>query len=194
MYAQTLILNSHYRPHEVIDWKEAVTRMFNGKLQILAQYDEVLAHIDAQTLNTFPKLKSALRYLINTDVVSLEIKVPAVAVLSSANVRRKRDKVRFSKTAICYRDNFTCQYCGKKLPLSLLEKEHVIPKSQGGQSVWDNIVAACKPCNQEKAGMTPEQAGMPLLSVPVKPKSLPVPELYIVKDNAPIEWHPYLVA
>lgn len=110
MYTQTLILNSKYQPHNVVDWKDAVTKMFSGSIEVLVQYDEVLAHLDRQTFNTFPKLKRALRQVIGTDVESMEIKVPAVAV-----IRRKlgdfKTGVKFSRTNVCLRDDFTCQYC-----------------------------------------------------------------------------------
>ena len=81
MFTTTLILNQQYRPHEIVDWKDAVTRMFKGTVEVLVQYDEVIAHIDRQTLHTFPELKRALRQVIGTDAESLEIKVPAVTVL-----------------------------------------------------------------------------------------------------------------
>jgi hypothetical protein len=80
-FTQTLILNQYYTPHEVVDWKDAVTRMFGGKIQVIAQYDEILAHLDRSTLRAFPELAVALRQVIRTDVEPIEIKVPAVAVL-----------------------------------------------------------------------------------------------------------------
>jgi 5-methylcytosine-specific restriction endonuclease McrA len=78
------------------------------------------------------------------------------------------------------------------LPLSKLSKEHVIPQSRGGLTDWDNIVMACFACNTKKANRTPEQAGMPLLSVPRKPKELPLVGPAIDRTNAPVEWLPYL--
>ena len=191
MFTTTLILNQQYRPHEIVDWKDAVTRMFKGTVEVLVQYDEVIAHIDRQTLHTFPELKRALRQVIGTDAESLEIKVPAVTVL-----RRKlastKSGVKFSKINVCLRDDFKCQYCRTKLPMSLLNYDHVIPRAQGGKTTWENIVASCYPCNDKKAGRTPEQAGMTLLSVPVKPAVLPMNEPYIDLRRAPPEWEPFV--
>jgi len=128
MWTQTLILNQAYRPHEVTDWKDAVTRMFNGKLEVLAQYDEILTVIGRNHLITFPELRRALRQVIGTDAESITIKVPAVAVLRR-QVSRVKTGIKFSKINVALRDNFSCQYCGVKLPLSQLEYEHVGPTS-----------------------------------------------------------------
>lgn len=190
-YARTLILTQGFTPHAVVDWKKAVTKMLNGKLEVYAQYDEVLAHIDRNTLETFPALKAALRQVIGTDTDSITVHVPAVAVLRR-KVRVKKTGVKFSMVNLCLRDNFSCQYCGQKLPMSKLNKDHVTPRDQGGKTTWTNIVMSCYPCNSHKANRTPEQAGMKLLSVPTKPKLLPMHGPYIDRDNAPDEWLPFL--
>ena len=193
MYTSTLILSQQYRPHEVVDWKDAVTRMFKGTVDVIVQYDEVIAHIDRQTLETFPALKRALRQVIGTDAESLEIKVPAVAVLRRKLGHTKRG-VKFSKINVCLRDGFKCQYCGEKLPMNLLNYAHVQPRSQGGKTSWENIVMACYSCNDKKGGRTPEQAGMKLLSVPKKPLVLPMNEPCIEARRAPPEWEPFVAA
>jgi 5-methylcytosine-specific restriction endonuclease McrA len=190
---QTLILNQHYRAHEVIDWKDAVTRMFSGKVEVLVQYDEVLAHIDRQTLKTFPDLKRALRQVIGTDAEELTIKVPAVAVLRR-KISATKTGVKFSKINVCLRDDFSCQFCGKKLPMSQLNYDHVVPRSRGGRTVWENIVMSCLPCNDKKRNRTPEEAGMRLLSVPVRPKVLPMNEPYIDPNRIPPEWEGFIRA
>lgn len=192
MFTKTLVLNSFYRPHEIVDWKDAVTRMFKGSVEVLAQYDEVIAHIDRHTLQTFPELKRALRQVIQTDVESIDIKVPAVCVLRR-KVSPVKSGIKFSKINVCLRDDFTCQYCATKLPISKLNYDHVIPRFQGGKTVWENIVMSCYPCNDKKRNRTPEQAGMALLKVPVKPAVLPMNEpLLTIRDDIPEEWEPYV--
>ena len=193
MWTQTLILNQAYRPHEVADWKDAVTRMFNGKLEVLAQYDEILTVIGRNHLITFPELRRALRQVIGTDAESITIKVPAVAVLRR-QVTRVKTGVKFSKINVCLRDAFRCQYCGVKLPMSKLEYEHVIPRHQGGRTKWNNIVVACTVCNSRKANRTPEEAGMALLSVPRQPKTLPMSGPRLDPERVPVEWAPFITA
>lgn len=199
-FAQTLILNrEQYRPHEVIDWKEAVTRMFSGKIEVLVQYDEILAVIGRQHLSQFKDLARALRQVVGTDTESITIKVPAVAVLRKA-VGFNKSGVKFSKINVAARDGFSCQYCGECLPLSQLNFDHVIPKSRwrklgfvGTPTTWENVVMACYDCNnRKKQDRTPEEAGMPLLSVPRKPKVLPMTEPIINQTRAPEEWLPFI--
>jgi hypothetical protein len=67
------------------------------------------------------------------------------------------------------RDKNMCGYCGDVLPDEELEREHILPFSQGGRDHWMNVVASCRPCNQRKADKTPEQANMPLLYAPYVP-------------------------
>jgi hypothetical protein len=74
-----------------------------------------------------------------------------------------------SNQALFRRDQYLCLYCGEAFPHVLLSRDHVKPLSQGGQDTWGNVVAACKRCNNHKAGRTPEQAGMELLAIPFKP-------------------------
>lgn len=192
-YARTLILNQNYRPHEIVDWKEAVTKMFGGDIQVLIQYDEILASIDRQTLRAFPELAKSLRSVVGTDVVHIDVKVPAVAVLNRP-VKMVKSGIKFSKINMCLRDKFRCQYCGGKFKMSELNYDHVVPRAQGGKTTWNNIVMSCYPCNGRKADRTPDQAGMTLLTVPTKPKVLPMNEPIIDPTTSPEEWQQFIAA
>lgn len=96
-------------------------------------------------------------------------RVPDIIILTRHDKFRKPE-TNFNRRGIFHRDNFTCQYCGKKFPTSELSIEHVNPRRLGGKSTWENCVIACVKCNLRKGGRTPEQAGMKLLRKPVKPK------------------------
>jgi len=67
------------------------------------------------------------------------------------------------------RDHHLCMYCGQKFKRSELTRDHIQPRSKGGRDIWNNVVAACRPCNQRKGARRPEEANMPLLAVPFKP-------------------------
>lgn len=67
------------------------------------------------------------------------------------------------------RDRGLCLYCGEGVSYREMEMEHIVPRSKGGRTLWDNVVSACRPCNQRKMNKTPEQAGMQLLAVPYAP-------------------------
>lgn len=77
--------------------------------------------------------------------------------------------VSLTRQNIFKRDNFNCQYCGVSRDLTL---DHVIPKSKGGRSSWDNLITACRRCNTQKGDYTPDQAGIRLMSKPFKPTYL----------------------
>lgn len=71
--------------------------------------------------------------------------------------------------ALFRRDRFMCMYCGERIRHRFLSRDHVRPLSLGGKDEWQNVVAACRSCNNHKAGQTPEQAGMQLLAIPFVP-------------------------
>ncbi len=74
-----------------------------------------------------------------------------------------------SNKALFRRDQSLCLYCGQQFPNNMLSRDHVKPLSQGGRDRWNNVVTACKRCNNHKASRTPEQAGMQLLAIPFTP-------------------------
>ena len=96
--------------------------------------------------------------------------------------------IELSRKNILRRDNYQCQYCGKKT--HALTIDHVIPKSRGGADTWDNLVAACVKCNNKKGNRTPEEAHMPLIRKPRKPNHILFLKQYLgkVEEN----WRPFL--
>ena len=101
------------------------------------------------------------------------IQAPRVIRLLSYD-KLPKQTVKFNRRNIFARDNNQCQYCGKKFPTSELSLDHVRPRSQGGQTTWDNIVCSCVDCNVRKGGRTPRQANMTLIRKPEKPKRSPL--------------------
>jgi 5-methylcytosine-specific restriction endonuclease McrA len=105
--------------------------------------------------------------------VNFEIQAPRVIRLLVYD-RVPRQTVRLNRRNIFARDANICQYCGKKFPTSELSLDHVLPRSRGGQTTWDNMVCACVACNVRKGGRTPQEASMHLFRKPVRPKRSPV--------------------
>ncbi len=95
----------------------------------------------------------------------LDIQLPSVIRL-----RKYRRVPRFTRSVyrkgVILRDQGTCQYCARTLPGKDLTMDHVIPRSRGGASTWENLVACCFPCNNRKADRTPSEAGMTLIHQP----------------------------
>jgi 5-methylcytosine-specific restriction endonuclease McrA len=154
-------------PHKIIPWQTAVTMSFLGKVDVLEEYEDVIRS------------------------PNLAIRAPAVVRLRRPIGGMKRG-VKFSRINVFARDEFRCQYCGVKRPLDELNYDHVVPRVQGGRTVWENIVTSCYDCNSRKRGRTPEQAGMKLLRAPVKPRALPMTTVIPrPKERIPEAWSPY---
>jgi 5-methylcytosine-specific restriction endonuclease McrA len=114
--------------------------------------------------------------------VHSEIQVPRVIRLLTYD-RLPKQSVKFNRRNIFARDNNLCQYCGKRFPTTELSLDHVIPRSQGGQSTWENIVCACLKCNIKKGGRTPKQAHLALIRKPEKPKRSPLLNLKLTQSK-----------
>lgn len=104
-------------------------------------------------------------------------------------VRAPYRRVLLTRRNILRRDDHACQYCGARDGLTL---DHVHPKSRGGPDAWDNLVAACVPCNNRKGNRTPEEAGMPLARRPYRPSHVMYMRDFI--GQAEDAWKPYLFA
>lgn len=170
MYAnekQVLLLNFDYTPLKVLSWQKAVSLWFTDKVEIVEEYNDF-------------SLRS----------VSITIKCPAVVRLLKY-VRRKQDRMKFSRLNVFSRDNFTCQYCGLQPGTPELTYDHVVPKSQGGKTTWENIATSCVPCNARKGNRTPEEASMKLKSRPRRPEK----NEFVFRVNiprSPTEWRDWL--
>lgn len=140
---------------------------FTGKVEVIEEYDH------------------------NIRSVSLVIKAPAVVRLLNF-VRLGRKSPPLCRSNILARDNFQCQYCAKDLNSREATLDHVLPRSQGGKTTWDNIVCCCTTCNRRKGGNTPEQARMRLRCRPERPDWLPVLNLRF-NGNIPEAWYEFLI-
>lgn len=167
METRTLLLNSWAMPHAILTWEEAICLVYQDKVSVLEEYDEIVS-------------SPSISYFI-----------PAVIQLKHQVATMKKG-VKFSRINVFTRDGFKCQYCGQRKTMRELNYDHVVPRKQGGKTTWDNIVTCCYPCNELKAGRTPEQAGMKLLRKPAKPHSLPLHAVYLDSGKVPLVWEPYL--
>ncbi len=159
-----LVLNRYYQPVHVTSVKRAFSLLYQGVAKAIDAQYRLYEFDDWAAL-------SATQDCITT--INRTIRVPRVLVLSAYD-HLPRGRVRFSRLNIYARDNDTCQYCGRNLPRSELNLDHVMPRSQGGKTTWENVVCSCVPCNLKKGGRTPEQADMRLLKKPVRPRWTPL--------------------
>jgi 5-methylcytosine-specific restriction endonuclease McrA len=105
--------------------------------------------------------------------VNFEIQVPRVIRLLQFD-RLPKQKLHLNRRNVLARDGHICQYCGRHFPSHLLSIDHVVPRSRGGQTTWENMVCACLACNLKKGGRTPHEAHMKLVSNPIRPKRNPL--------------------
>jgi len=165
------------------------------KKKDLAYMPVLILNSDGTPLSRFPLslnimkkvLKALLKGHINVvqeydtsiRIKDKDLKLPKIVML---NKYVKIDhKPKFSRKNIYLRDNYTCQYCGQKFSPEELTFDHVIPRSCGGETVWENIVTCCKACNCKKGSKNAEQVGMKLLS---KPR---IPTIRDLEKNSPIK-------
>lgn len=165
-----LVLNADYRPLSYFplslwSWQDAVRAVFSDKVDIISYYDQ--------------KIHSP----------SFEMNIPSVISLKEY-VKQDRE-VAFTRFNLFLRDGFECVYCGSKKELTF---DHVIPRSMGGKTNWENIVAACTSCNSKKGGRTPKQANMPLKFEPRRPNIYELQEMakYFSPKNLHKSWLDYL--
>jgi len=167
----TLVLSHAYEPVARCDWQRAITLLFEGKVEIIKEYEDR-----------------------NVSSVSVTMKVPSVIRFLRMSRPRKR-AVKFSRENVYMRDHGRCQYCSRKVTHKEATYDHVIPRSQGGPTNWVNVVISCTPCNQKKGGRTPSQAGMKLLSIPTKPEALHNPPrlTFLFDKDVPVTWKQVLM-
>jgi 5-methylcytosine-specific restriction endonuclease McrA len=90
------------------------------------------------------------------------------------------------------RDQYQCQYCGRRPSARDLNVDHVLPRSRGGADSWENLVISCRACNLRKGRRTPAEASMTLLSVPQRPRWSTATQIRLVMREPIEEWQPFL--
>jgi 5-methylcytosine-specific restriction endonuclease McrA len=167
MDTTTLVLSASFEPIHQIGWQRAITLLFTGRIEVLAEYEDRVVRSPSRT-----------------------VKVPAVIrFLTQALIRRRG--LKFSKENVYARDKGRCGYCGLLVPFAQVTLDHVLPRTRGGTTRWENIVVACFGCNQNKRDRTPEQAGKRLLVTPEKPRHLPE-AVRLEVGSIPALWRPFL--
>ncbi len=158
----TLVLNRNWQPVNIATVSRAITLVWNRHAQIVEPNDFQL-----YDWSDWSKLEPQPGELF-IQAVSQRFRVPEVIALNRFD-RLPSANVAFNRRNLFKRDRHACQYCGKRPEPDELTIDHVIPRSQGGQSSWTNCVLACVACNHRKADRTPEQAHMKLRKTPIQP-------------------------
>lgn len=150
---KTLLLDASFYPIQMIDWKKALTLFFTDRAEVVEHHKD----IEIKSTHESFKLPKVMRLFYKVGNVNI---------------------VKFNRLNVFYRDNFQCQYCGGHFRKKDLTLDHVIPKSKGGETSWENIVSACAPCNSKKADKLLKNSNFKLLKKPVEPRWM---SLFLIK-------------
>ena len=162
-------------PESVATWQQAIVLVYLGKVDVLESY-EADEHEPASS-------------------TSWSIQIPAVVRIRNT-IDMNKSSVKFSRSNMLARDGYRCCYCPPHLarrPAKELTYDHVLPRSRGGKTTWNNIVMACRQHNRQKGNKTPQEAGLKMHFKPFTPKSLSLTQPLLVNVRAihPL-WIPYM--
>jgi 5-methylcytosine-specific restriction endonuclease McrA len=161
---QVLVLNASYEPLNVCTVRRAHVLLYKGKAEVVEQLDQPLRSATGSFV--WPHVIRLLAY----------VRVPRA-------IQRK-----ISRKALFARDGWRCVYCGTTS--GRLTLDHVVPRSKGGESVWENVVTACAPCNLRKGDRLLEDSGLHLQRPPRPPA--PVLFIHLATPTIPQLWQRYL--
>jgi 5-methylcytosine-specific restriction endonuclease McrA len=190
--SSVLVLNRFYLAVHVINVRRAFGLLYREMAEVLDVEDGRYANYDFTTWLEMSELRAEEKQPEDDWIrsVSIEIQVPRVIRLLRYD-RVPRTALRFNRRNLFARDGHRCQYCGTTPPSQQLSLDHVIPRSRGGDTSWENVVCCCLHCNTRKGGRTPQEARMKLLRPPARPTQSP---LLTLKLNNPkyATWHAFL--
>jgi 5-methylcytosine-specific restriction endonuclease McrA len=183
--ASVLVLNKLFMAIHIISVRRAICLLCKDVAEVVSLEDGQFLTYDFASWREVSEYRA--RHFRQEDddwirTVTSEIQVPRVIRLTDYE-KLPKQTVKFNRRNIFARDNNQCQYCGKRFPTAELSLDHIVPRSQGGTSSWENIVCACVSCNVRKGGRTPKQAHMGLIRRPEKPKRSPMLNLKLTQKK-----------
>jgi hypothetical protein len=202
--SKTLVLNKDWRPINVIPVLEAVMKVYKGRAMFLDPNSFRTFDFDSW-VNEWSDAVASAKIAANK-VMPLSggsLVLPDIIVCSEYRGMgfkvNSRHKPSFSRRNLFLRDRCICQFCGKKFIPDDMNMDHVIPKSKGGQTTWQNIVLACVPCNSRKKNLSLKESGMKLIRKPFEPTAEDIKispmeslRLRIGRSRPPKTWDQFL--
>jgi len=188
-----LVLNKHYMAIRVVNVRRAFSWLFRELAEVVALEEGHYCNYDFSSWMEISELKKQFEPDAHDWIhtVKLSIAVPRIVRLLGYD-RLPRRGVVFNRRNIYARDQNRCQYCGRRFPSSELSLDHVIPRSMGGQTTWENVVCSCVGCNVKKGGRPPGRANMRLITKPAKPKRSPVLNISFLGQGRYRSWKQFL--
>jgi 5-methylcytosine-specific restriction endonuclease McrA len=169
-----LVLNRLYMAVHVVNIRRAFGLLCRELAEVIHLEDGKFATYTFQSWREISESRAECKQPHDDWIrsVNFEIQVPRVIRLLAFD-RLPKQKLHLNRRNVLARDSHICQYCGRHFPTHLLSIDHVVPRSRGGETTWENVVCACLTCNVKKGGRTPTEARMKLIETPVRPKRNP---------------------
>jgi len=182
LQSSVLVLNRLYMVVHVVNARRAFAMLFRDLAEVVHLEQGVFANYTFRSWREMSELRAGKKAPDEDWIraVNFEIQIPRVIRLLGFD-RVPDQRFHLNRHSVLARDNHCCQYCGDRFPSQLLSLDHVVPRSLGGPTTWENVVCACMKCNTRKGGRTPKEAKMTLVRRPFKPKRNPI--LLLKLDN-----------
>ena len=170
-----LVLNRLYMAVHVVNVRRAFGLLCRELAEVIHLEEGKFATYSFESWREMSELRAEAKQPHDDWIrsVNFEIQVPRVIRLLAFD-RLPKQKLHLNRRNVLARDSHLCQYCGRHFPTHLLSIDHVVPRSRGGETTWENVVCACLACNVKKGGRTPHEAHMKLIQPPVRPKRNPL--------------------
>jgi 5-methylcytosine-specific restriction endonuclease McrA len=170
-----LVLNRHYLAVRVVAARRAFILLFRDVAEVIDIEEGQFSNYDFESWCALSQMRIDRKQFHEDWVraVNFEIQVPRIIRLVRFD-RQQMTALRLNRRNLLARDGHRCQYCGQCLPASQLSLDHVMPRSRGGETSWENVVASCVRCNTKKGSKTPQEARMRLMNKPSRPTHHPV--------------------
>lgn len=190
--ANVLMLNRLYMAVRVICAKRAMSLLYREQAEVVTCEEGRYYAYDFNDWVELSRAKATFEPHAHDWIrtVHFQIAVPRIVRLLGYD-RLPAADVKLNRRNLFARDQSRCQYCGHKFATSELTIDHVVPRSQGGRTIWDNVVCACVKCNVRKGGRTPDQARMKLTTMPRKPRRSPILSIKL-SDSRYASWKQFV--
>ncbi len=168
---QVLVLNRLWQPVNICSARRALGLLFLDHAQVVGTFEDSL--FSTHNFESWMSIEDGPEGWPVIHTVSDCFRLPSIIVLTAFD-RLPRKEIKFSRENVLQRDDYVCQYCGKRFESRDLNLDHVIPRDKGGMTNWENIVCSCIRCNTKKGNKLPLEARMAPLRKPVAPRWRPL--------------------
>ena len=173
--SSVLVLNRLYMAVHVVGVRRAFGLLCRELAEVVHEEDGHFANYDFEAWREYCDDRVDIKQPHEDWIRSVNFEIQAPRVIRLLRYDRLPSRaLRLNRHTVFARDEHRCQYCGHRFPTNELSLDHVIPRSRGGNTTWENVVCCCVECNIRKGGRTPSEAHMKLVAKPIRPKRSPL--------------------